>query len=208
MLRDFLPKEVKFFDLFRQSTHEIELAAREFVELVRDPVKSGALVDSIADHEHKADEITHSTMKQLHQTFITPIDREEIHQLICKLDDIVDHLHAASQRIRLYDVTKTPPELQALAAICLKMAGYVKEGVEGLENLKKPGRMLDLCVAIHDAENEADKQLRAGVARLFREETDVKTLLKLKEIIELVETATDCCEDVANVLEGIVLEHA
>jgi hypothetical protein len=158
--------------------------------------------------EHKADEITHRVIEMLHKTFITPLDREDIHLLITRMDDIIDYLEAASARMFLYDIRNLTPEARQLGDICVQSAEAVKRAVSELDNMENSARILEACVEINRLENDADTALRTGMAKLFREETDTRQLIKLKEIYELLETVTDRCEDVANIIEGIVLEYA
>lgn len=158
--------------------------------------------------EHDADSITHKTMTELHKTFITPIDREDIHVLIKRLDDILDFMDAAAQRVSLYDIGKAPADLLKMAEINITSCELVKTAVAGLSNLKNSAVINKACVEINRLENEADTTLRAAVAKLFREEQDIRQLIKLKEIYELLETVSDRCEDVANVVESIVIEYS
>jgi predicted phosphate transport protein (TIGR00153 family) len=201
-------RESKFFDLFSESADLIVKAAVEFRTMLEDLSKSESHSKIIKDLEHQADEITHRTIEQLHKTFITPLDREDIHKLITELDDILDFIEAASQRIVLYDIRKVTPETKALADVCVQSANLVQKAVHGLSNLKNVDHLIKSCVEINRLENEADHLLRSGMAKLFREEPDTRQLIKMKEIYELLETVTDRCEDVANVIDGIVLEYA
>jgi uncharacterized protein len=144
----------------------------------------------------------------LHKTFITPLDRDDIHRLITRMDDILDYIEAASERMYLYDMKSVTPECEQLADLCLRSVENLAECVAHLENLKEPGHIIKHCIEVNRLENEADHILRGAIARLFREESDLKSLIKMKEIYELLETVTDRCEDVANTIEGIVLEYA
>ena len=211
MLSKIMPREGRFFDLFNESANLIVQAAQEFRKMLTD-LSNAADVEryaiSIKEIEHKADNVTHRTVEMLHKTFITPIDRDDIHELISKMDDIVDYIEATSQRIFQYDVTQVSPEAVKLADVCVRCAEYVKITVQGLSNLKNPQEIIKNCVELNRLENEADYILRVAMAKLFREEPDIRQLIKLKEIYELLETVTDRCEDVANIIEGIVLEYA
>jgi uncharacterized protein len=202
------PRENRFFELFQELTSLIVEAAQEFSELLNDLAHSDSRAKAIKDIEHRADDVTHRTIALLHTTFITPIDREDIHSLVKKLDDIVDFMEAASQRISLYGVTQVTPEAQSLAKVCILSAEHVQKAVQLLHNLKAHEQIMTECVEINRLENEADHILRDGIAKLFRDEKDTRNLIKLKEIYELLETVTDRCEDVANIIEGIVLEYA
>ena len=208
MFGRLFPREEKFFDLFRQAADLIVDGAKEFREMLSDLENVEVRAKKIKFIEHQADEITHRTVALLHKTFITPLDREDIHELISRMDDILDHIEAASERIYLYNITVAPPEAIALADICIQSVEFIRHAVNRLENLKDPSDIIRHCVEVNRLENEADHVLRAAMAKLFKEEPDTRQLIKLKEIFELLETVTDRCEDVANIVEGIVLEYA
>lgn len=208
MFGRLIPREDKFFDLFRQSAEQIVKGANEFKVMLSDLEHAESHARTIKDIEHRCDSITHQTIELLHTTFITPMDRDDIHELISKMDDILDFIEAASQRIYLYGVNVCPPEAKRLAEICVNSAELIQNAVAKLDNLKNPEDIIKLCVEINRLENEADHVLRAAIAKLFRDEPDTRHLIKLKEIFEFLETVTDRCEDVANVIEGIVLEYA
>lgn len=208
MFGGILPKEFGFFNLFNESAALMVEAAAEFKRLLNNPDGMVDHARTIKELEHKADEVTHKTMTMLHRTFITPLDREDIHDLIKRLDDILDFLDASAQRLVLYDVRIIPPEMHKLAEITADSINCVQRAVGRLRDVKHPEELMKLCVDINRLENDADQVLRAAVAKLFREEQDLRTLIKLKEIYELLETVTDRCEDVANVIESIVLEYA
>jgi len=157
---------------------------------------------------NRADTVTHQTVQLLHQTFITPIDRDEIHHLITRMDDILDLMEDASQCVFLYDIRRIPEEAKRLAQTCVACAEKVKEAVQLLDNMKNAERIMQICTEIDRFETDADQTLRSGLVRLFRDEPDTRELIKLKEIYEYLETVTDRCEDVANIIEGIVLENA
>lgn len=208
MLSRLMPKEYGFFDLFAELGETLVKSAHEFRSLLQSPDLAERYVQSIKDIEHHADDITHRTMTLLHKTFITPLDRDQIHTLIKTMDDIVDFIDASAQRILLFDIRTVPADMVQLADITVDSCELVKKSVAGLKYLKHPQELMASCVEINRLENEADHVLRAAVAKLFREETDMRNLIKLKELYELMETVTDRCEDVANVIEGIVLEYA
>lgn len=208
MLGSFLPKEGRFFELFGEIGEEIVKATQEFAKMVEEPERADHYCHSIKAIEHRGDEITHATMDLLHKTFITPLDRNDIHALITKLDDILDFIDAASQRVSLYEIRQFTSEAKQLSRVCTQSAELVRTAVSSLNNLKHPDKLSEVCVEINRLENEADQILRSAIAKLFKEEPDVRTLIKLKEIYELLETMTDRCEDAANIIEGIVLEYA
>ncbi len=208
MLKGLFPKEGRFFDHFNASAALIVQGAEEFKAMLSDLPNGEARARAIKRIEHDADTVTHQTVELLHKVFITPLDREDIHQLISKMDDILDFIEAASERIYLYDVKVIPPEAVQLADICLQSARIIQVAIKELDNLKNSEHIIKACVEINRLENEADHVLRKAMAKLFREETDTRNLIKMKEILEILETVTDCCEDVANIIEGIVLEYA
>ena len=198
----------EFFEIFSGSADLILESARAFREMLDEYPNYGTKALHIKNLEHKADELTHRSFDLLHKTFITPFDHEDIQVLVSRLDDVIDFIDASAQRVHLYDIGKPRPEMFGMADICIRCAEHIKEAVSGLANLKKPRDLMRACVEINRLENEADNLLRSSVAALFREEADIKQLIKLKEIYELLETVTDRCEDVANVIDGIVLEYS
>ena len=208
MLEKIMPREGRFFDLFEQISALIVEGAIEFREMLNQLPQAEKHSQNIKDIEHKADEITHKTVEMLHKTFITPLDRDDIHKLITGLDDILDYIEACSQRMFLYGVTKVTPEAFQLADVCVRSAECIQKAVSGLKNLKHPEGVIKDCVEINRLENEADYLLRIAIAKLFKEEPDVRQVIMLKEVYDFLETATDRCEDVANTIEGIVLEYA
>lgn len=208
MISRFMPREGRFFDLFKDSAELIVKGAHEFQEMLSDLSQVESRARSISDLEQKADHITHRTVELLHKTFITPLDREDIHQLISRMDDILDFIEAASERMYLYQIKEATDEAKTLARICVQSVEYIRSAVLRLDNLKNPEDIIKYCVEINRLENEADHVLRAAMAKLFQNEPDTRQLIKLKEIYELLETVTDRCEDVANIIEGIVLEYA
>jgi uncharacterized protein len=203
-----LPKEYSFFDFFDQHAAKCVDAAKLLVETMSNIGQAEALAKRIKDLEHEGDDITHLTVETLHRTFITPIDRDEIHQLISRLDDILDFINAVTQRVVLYEIVEAPIGAKELAEVLLKATEQVKKAVLGLRKLQYPMELLKICVEINRLENEADSVLRRGIARLFKDAPNPVEIIKWKELYELLEEATDRCEDVANLIEGVVLEHA
>ena len=152
--------------------------------------------------------MTYAAIELLHKTFITPIDRDDIHKLITRMDDILDLLEDAAQTISLYDIREITPEAQRLAELCLGCSLKVKEAVALLHNMDNSRQILAICEEIDRLESDADHVMRAAMSKLFRDEPDVRNLIKLKAIYEILETVTDRCEDVANIIEGIIVENA
>ena len=208
MFKRLFPREEKFFDLFQKSSDLAVECAKEFQIMLTDLAHLETRSRNIKAIESKADEVTHHTVELLHKTFITPLDREDIYQLISRMDDILDFLEAASERMYLFGLNTTTPEMIALAEVCVKSTEAIRKAVFELHDMKNSKDIVRHCVEVNRLENEADHILRAAIAKLFREEPDTRQLIKFKEIYELLETVTDRCEDVANVIEGIVLDYA
>ena len=206
MFQRLMPREGKFFEYFTEHGEQLVLGARELRALLANVSELTERKRAIERIEHRADKITQQTMQLLHQTFITPIDRDEIHQLITRMDDILDLMEDVSQCMFLYDIAAISDEARKLADICLVSCEKVKAAVSQLSNLKNSQTILALCKEIDQLESDADHVMRAAMAKLFREEADVKHLFKMKEIYQLLESVTDRCQDVANIIEGIVLE--
>ncbi len=205
---DLMPREGKFFDYFNEHAELAAQAALELQALFADLSQLEMRSRAIQKNEKKADQITHQTMQLLHRTFVTPLDRDEIHRLINALDDTLDLMEDVATCLFLYDVKTVTPDAQKLSEICVACTVKVKEAVAKLASMKNADAILKLCGDIDRLESEADFVFRSALARLFREEADVKQLIKLKEVYQLLESITDKCEDVANVIEGIVLENA
>jgi uncharacterized protein len=208
MFGRFLPRETSFFDFFEQHAALTIEGTKEFLSLVTTGTNIAARCRRISDIEHETDTITHRCVEALHKTFITPIDRDQIHRLITRMDDIMDYVEAAAERIELYELTTMTGDCRDLADALHRAAQQVEGAVRGLRTLKEPQATLKLCIDINRLENEADAILRRSVARLFKEEKDPIFVIKWKEVYENLESATDRCEDVANIIEGVILEHA
>ena len=212
MFGRLLPKEGRFFDLFNAHAAQTVRAAHELKALMEQydrPEEREQHARLIDDAEHAADRITAEAIRLLHKTFITPLDRDHIHQLVNAMDDICDLIQDTTETLTLYDIRRITPEAARLADIAVKCAERVQE-VVGL--LAKQDDNIDAltktCEEIDRLESDADRVLRSAMSRLFREEQDVRELIKLKEIYELLEAVTDRCLDVANLAEGISLENA
>lgn len=206
MFSRLMPREGRFFEYFAEHGDQLVLGARELCALMANVGELAERKRSIERIEHRADKITQQTMHLLHHTFITPIDRDEIHMLITRMDDILDLMEDVSQCMFLYDIAHVTEEARKLADICLVSTEKVKAAVVQLSNMKNSEAILALCKDIDKLESDADHVMRAAMAKLFREEADVKYLFKMKEIYQLLESVTDRCQDVANIIEGIVLE--
>jgi len=208
MLEKLMPRSDEFFNDFDQQAQATLEGTRLLRELLNDLTDAAAKVKRIKEVEHLGDEITHKAFERLHKQFITPFDRAEIHRLLSRIDDVLDLADGASERILLYEVTDVPQEARELGRVLHASALKMQEAVAALRTIKKPQGILTACVEINRLENEADHLLRSGLAKLFKSGADPLTVIKWKEIYELLESATDRCEDVANVIEGVVLEHS
>jgi uncharacterized protein len=200
-----IPRDNTFFDTFTQMADNLIAGARTMVELFEDYRDVEAKINEIRRIERVGDEMTHGVMTKLNQTFITPFDREDIHELASSLDDVLDFINSAGARIIMYRITKPPPAALELAKIILLQSQELQKATS---LLRKNGDILGHCVEINRLENEADVVSRAAIAQLFDEEKDPINLIKTKELLEFLETATDKAEDAANVLETVVLKNA
>ena len=208
MFSKLMPREGRFFDLFNAHAAQIAEGSQALAQLFANFENASVHAEHIDAAERDADKITHETISLLHKTFITPIDRDQIHQLITSMDDVLDLIQDVAESIVLYDIRRVSAEAQQLAQICQMTCGRVKAAVGLLSNLRDAEAILKTCEEIDRLESDADRVMRSAMSRLFREESDVKQLIKLRSIYELLELITDRCEDVANIIEGIVLEHS
>ena len=208
MFGRFLPKETSFFDFFEQHAALTVEGTKEFLSLVTTGANIETKAKRVSDIEHETDVITHRCVEALHKTFITPIDRDNIHRLITRMDDVMDFVEAAAERIALYELTVMTTDVRDLADVLVRAAQQVELATKGLRNLKDPQSILKQCIDINRLENESDQILRRAVARLFKEEKDPIMVIKWKEVYENLENAADRCEDVANIIEGVILEHS
>jgi uncharacterized protein len=204
-----LPHDASFFEHFEHQGKKTVEGCKAFLEMVENPTDLDARAQRVKQIEHECDEITHAVVQALHKTFITPIDRNDIYRLITKMDDIMDLVEAAAERMALYDIPSMTKEVGDLARCLVSSAEHVLGAVSSIRGLgKKTNGILQHCIEINRLENVADALLRSALARLFREEKDPIAVIKWKEIYETLEAATDRCEDVANIVEGVVLENS
>ncbi|MCC6932606.1 MAG: DUF47 domain-containing protein [Deltaproteobacteria bacterium] len=206
MFGKFIPKETSFFTFFEQHIQVVEKACKELMRLTEPGADLQKVSDDIRALEHQADVITHRCMRALHKTFITPFERSDIHSLIVTLDEIIDKIEDGIMRISLYELKTIPPEVGALSQELIRASTLIHEALVLLPDLKNSKAIIAKCVAIHECENNADSILRSALARLFKEESDPKKIIQWKEILEYFEQATDECEDVGNIIEGVVIE--
>jgi len=202
------PKNNKFYDYFDQSAAVLVKAAESFGEFVENLANSQDRAQAVKDLEHKGDHIAHETLGLLHQSFITPLERSDIRRLIMALDDVLDNLDDAVTHIALYEIKESLPPLKAGAKVLLHACQDVQKAIHALRNLKKRNDILNLCIEIHHREDDGDKIYHETLAWLFKSGMDPLSVIKWKDILDDVEKAIDCCQDVANVVEGIVLENA
>ena len=202
-----IPKDEKFYDMFEELACKIEEGGKMFTDILNNYEQSEAKIAKLKEIEHEADIITHRTYEKMHRTFLTPLDREDIYNLVNKMDSVLDMIEAAAVRMQLYKIKKPADEIKELARILNLAVGKIKKIVHALRDKKKSQEILEDCVEINTLENEGDIVLRMTMARLFEREKDPIELIKWKEIFERIEESIDVCEDVSNIIEGIVLKH-
>jgi hypothetical protein len=206
-----MPREGRFFSLFDGHAKLIVDGALALADVLRhyDIQKDRAAgIKLIEDCEHAADRITHDTVQLLHTTFVTPFDRDDIHRLISRMDDVLDLIQDTGESLVLYDIQKVTPEATQLSELLLRCAERVQSAVGLMASMADAPAILKICQEIDHLESEADKVMRGAISELFRNETDTRQLIKLKAVYESLESATDKCQDVANVIESVVLENA
>lgn len=208
MFGRLMPREGRFFELFNEHAEELVLGARELATLMTSGDDAERRAYNIESIEKRGDKIAHMAIELLHRTFITPLDRDDIHQLVSKMDDILDVIEDTSQSIYVYDVHSITPEARRLAELCVACVDKVKAAVSMLSNMDNAKAIMIVCQDIDRLESEADHVMRSAMAKLFRDEPDVKQVMKMRSVYEMLECVTDRCEDVANVIQGIVLENS
>ena len=208
MFGRLLPHEGRFFELFNSHAEQIVLGGQALVALMEDLASAEQRIAAIEAIEQAADKITHETIAQLHKSFITPLDRDEIHGLINAMDDILDTVQDVAECTTLYHIQRITPEALQLANVSLSCCTRVKIVVGLISNMDNASAILQTCQEIDRLETDADRIMRGAMSRLFRDERDALQVMKLKAIYEQLESITDRCEDVAKIVEGIVLENA
>ncbi len=205
---NFLPRNTKFFDYFDRDT-DIQIRAAEcFRQFLESSGDAREYSTRLKELEHEADRVTHEAMELLHRTFITPLERGDLRRLILALDDIVDYLDDAARRIALYDVGTILPEVCAMGKVIVDLAKAVAAAVHELRNLRKKNHVLEHCIEIQRLENLGDHLHHIALASIFKDGMNPLMVIKWKEIVDLIELAMDASEEVAHVIEGIVLENA
>ncbi|MCI0412461.1 DUF47 family protein [bacterium] len=207
MAFSLIPRDEKFFDLFEQQARSIQEAAKQFLDLVQDWNDKHPGIARLRDLEHECDITTHEIMDKLNRTFVTPIDREDIHALAKELDDVVDIIQAISERMLLFNITKTSEELIELAKTLEEAVHNVSKALTSIRELNRPRRILDYCIEINRLENRGDRTSERAIGALFHNNQDPMEVIKWKEIYDATESAIDKCEDIANIIEGIVVKH-
>ncbi|MDD5656478.1 MAG: DUF47 family protein [Elusimicrobia bacterium] len=203
-----MPKEEKFFALFEAQADHNAQAVKMFKELVQNWDPKSPAFDKIRELEHEADITTHEIFDKLNRTFITPFDREDIHQLASELDDIVDAVQSLSNRMLLYKIQHSTPDLINLVDILDQAADAIRKAVGNLQDKGKLRRVLDYCIEINRLENTGDHARDIALSKLFEGTPDPIEVIKWKEVYEVVEYAIDRCEDIANTIESILVKQA
>ena len=208
MLRRLLRREAQFLELFNQHAAHIVEGSRELAAMLGAFTDLEAHAQRIDTAERAADKVTHEVVRLLHKGFLTPFDRDQILDLINTLDDILDLTQDVAESVALYDLKRITPETTQLAEMCRMSCERVQAAVGLLNHVKQPEAIFKCCEEIDRLESDADRVLRAALSKLFREESDLKQVMKLRVIYDLLESITDRCEDAANVIEGIALENS
>jgi len=203
-----IPRQSKFFDLFEESARNMVKTSRALKDMIDTWEVIDGRVAEITELEHEGDSITHQIIAQVHRTFVTPFDREDIALLAHTMDDVTDFIHAAADAMLIYKIDQASQRAKELANIILEATEEIERAVSGLRRRAELKQILGRCVEINRLENMADRVFRAAMAELFDDAMDIAQVIKWREIYEHMESATDRCEDVANVLEGVALKHA
>jgi uncharacterized protein Yka (UPF0111/DUF47 family) len=208
MLRRLLPKQETFFDLFEKAAEKLQLASLEFSNMLQHLDNQQYYVDLIARHEEEADQIAYTNFELLHKTFITPFDRYDIHALTSTLDDIIDLINRIAQRFPYYQLTDVPEEMIKLSQLSTAATTQLQQSIACLRSLKNSERIFEHCKEIDRIETRAHKTVLAGEEKLFMNENDFKQFFKLKEIYAHTKLVINRCQDVGNLIKGIVLEYS
>jgi hypothetical protein len=209
-LKIFLPKDKIFHTLFEDSSNRVQVMAELLKKMIHaeDFASRGAIMKQIEDLEHKNDEVTHNIFTELGKNFITPFDREDIHYLATAMDDVADYIYASCKKIQFHGVDPNDQGIQNLADIIMQGAIEVGKAVMQLRELKRPEKIMESLVKINSLENHADNVFDMSIKNLFDNENDFKNLIRRREVYTVMEVATDKCEDVANVIETIIVKYA
>jgi uncharacterized protein len=205
-----MPREGRFFELFNQHASLVVkggVALSDLLQSYHDEAGRAARIQEIGEIEHAADRVTRETVALLHKTFVTPFDRDDIHRLISRMDDILDLIQDVAESLMLYDVHEVAPEACHLADLVKICCERVQTATGLMSSMENAASILMVCQEIDGLESDADRVMRGAISKLFRETTDVRQVIRLQAVYELLEAATDKCQDVANVIEGVVLEN-
>lgn len=211
ILSYFLPKDKVFYSLFEEASDNLQDIAKKLVQVVNEPEynKRGVLIKEMENIEHKNDDVTHKIFIELGRNFITPFDREDIHALASALDDIADYIYSAAKKINFYKIDPISDQgIQKTAEAIKEAVAAVKDAVMELRNLKNTQKIIECVIKINSIENSADDIFDMSIERLFESDVDAKELIKRREIYQVMEIATDKCEDAGNVIESIVVKYA
>jgi uncharacterized protein Yka (UPF0111/DUF47 family) len=206
----FMPKDKVFYNLFEEVAHNVQKMGEKLVAVVNEPdfdIRDNGIRD-LEDMEHVNDEFTHRIFTELGRNFITPFDREDIHYLATALDDVADNIYGSAKKINFYRVDPNDPGIKKLASLIEQGCGELKNAVLELRNMKNLRKITDALVRINSLENQADDVYDTSIQRLFATENDAKEVIKKRDIFQVLELATDKCEDVANVIESIIVKYA
>lgn len=202
------PKTHNFFEYFEKESANILVGAKILCRMIAHKEERPELVKELKECEHVGDKLTHEVIDLLHQTFITPFDRSDIHTLVVKMDDILDIIDFIGNRLTVYNITEMPDEIGQLAEIVFLSTKELSKAMAGLERLKDTQRVLNHCIEVNRLENEADEKTNNVIEKLFNNNWEAIQIIKLKELVENLEAAEDKCEDVANIIENIILKNA
>ena len=208
MAFSFFPKDEGFFDILEEASENVVKGAKAFRELVSHWSLDSELIPQIREIEHEGDRMTHEVIDRLNRTFITPIDREDIHGLAKELDDVIDIIQATMDRMQLYRIETSSPILVQMVEVLLKSTEVVDKAIKSLRDMKHTRRTLDFCIEVNRLENEGDAIFKTALGELFSEKRDVLDIIRWKEVYEAAEFANDKCEDIANIIEGIIVKNA
>ena len=212
MFGKLMPKEGKYFDHFNNHAALIAKGGQLLTELITALANNAGDVTRLAEEidqvERQADRVTNETLAQLHKSFITPFDRDEIHELISGMDDILDIIQDVAESVALYDIQQIPQEAVAMAEVTARCCNKIADVVKLLDSMQNGPHILTICHAIDDLESDADRLHRELMSKLFRDEPDIRQVIKLKEIYEILESVSDRCKDVSGTIEAIVLENS
>jgi hypothetical protein len=206
MLRQLIPQEYDFFDYFEKAAAHAVSAAKLLLKLTENFGDADPIARELDAVEHACDDVTHTTMERLNKSFITPLDHEDIHALILEIDDVVDLTNVAANRMAFFGIQKPTTYAVNLAKQIVRGCEKLADAIHGMRSAKNYDEVQRDCIAIHEVENAADDILRDALAELFTKETDPLEVIKWKDIYETMERVTDCLEDVANVLQGVMVK--